>query len=75
MLEEYADILTVEEVCEALRIGENAAYALLAADSSKATATAAAGGSPRKQSVGSSWSAPGWDNVKAPGMTAVIPGV
>ncbi len=29
MLEEYADILTVEEVCEALRIGENAAYALL----------------------------------------------
>ena len=46
-----------------------------AADSSKATATAAAGGSPRKQSVGSSWSAQGWDNVKAPGMTAVIPGV
>ena len=29
LLEEYADILTVEEVCEALRIGENAAYALL----------------------------------------------
>lgn len=29
MLEEYADILTVEEVCEALRIGDNAAYALL----------------------------------------------
>ena len=29
MLEEYADILTVEEVCEALRIGDNVAYALL----------------------------------------------
>ena len=29
MLEEYADILTVEEVCEALRIGDNAAYGLL----------------------------------------------
>lgn len=29
MLEEYADILTVEEVCEVLRIGENAVYTLL----------------------------------------------
>lgn len=29
MLEEYPDILAAEEVCEVLRIGENAAYALL----------------------------------------------
>lgn len=29
MLEEYADILTVEEACEALRIGYNAMYELL----------------------------------------------
>ena len=29
LLEEYADIPTVEEVCEVLRSGENAAYALL----------------------------------------------
>lgn len=29
MLEEYADILTVEETCEALRIGYNAMYELL----------------------------------------------
>lgn len=29
MLEEYSDILTVEEACEVLRIGYNAIYALL----------------------------------------------
>lgn len=29
MLEEYADILTAEEACEALRIGYNAMYDLL----------------------------------------------
>ncbi|MBQ8238963.1 MAG: helix-turn-helix domain-containing protein [Oscillospiraceae bacterium] len=29
MLEEYADILTVEEACEALRVGHNAMYELL----------------------------------------------
>ena len=29
MLEEYADILTVEECCEALRVGYNAIYELL----------------------------------------------
>ena len=29
MLEEYADILTAEEACEALRIGYNAMYGLL----------------------------------------------
>ena len=29
MLEEYADILTAEEACEALRIGYNAMYELL----------------------------------------------
>ena len=29
MLENYAEILTVEEMCEALRIGYNAAYKLL----------------------------------------------
>lgn len=29
MLESYDDILTVEEACEALRVGKNALYALL----------------------------------------------
>lgn len=29
MLDEYADILTTEEACEALRIGYNAMYELL----------------------------------------------
>lgn len=29
MLENYAEILTVEEMCEVLRIGYNAAYKLL----------------------------------------------
>ena len=29
MFSEYPDILTVEEACEALRIGYNAAYELL----------------------------------------------
>ena len=29
MLEEYLDILTVEEACEALRIGNNTIYELL----------------------------------------------
>lgn len=29
MLEEYADVLTTEETCEALRIGYNALYELL----------------------------------------------
>ena len=29
MLEDYSDIMTVDEVCEVLRVGYNAAYALL----------------------------------------------
>ena len=29
MLDSYADVLTVDEACEALRIGYNAAYELL----------------------------------------------
>lgn len=29
MLSDYADVLTVQEACEALRIGTNALYALL----------------------------------------------
>ena len=29
MFEEYPDVLTIEEACEALRIGENAMYELL----------------------------------------------
>lgn len=29
MFEQYPDIMTVEEVCEALRVGYNAAYDLL----------------------------------------------
>lgn len=29
MLEEYADILTTEEACEALRVGYNALYTML----------------------------------------------
>ena len=29
MFEQYSDILTVEEVCEALRMGYNAVYELL----------------------------------------------
>lgn len=29
MFEQYPDILTVEEACEALRVGYNAIYALL----------------------------------------------
>ena len=35
MLEEYPDILTVEEACEALRMGYNAMYDLLTAVSSR----------------------------------------
>ena len=29
MFDEYPDVLTVEEACEALRVGYNALYALL----------------------------------------------
>ena len=29
MLEEYPDVLTVEEACEILRVGDNAIYSLL----------------------------------------------
>lgn len=36
MLEGYDDLLTTEEVCEALKIGKNALYALLADGSLKA---------------------------------------
>lgn len=36
MLEEYADILTVDEACEALRVGYNAMYALLGSGEVKA---------------------------------------
>lgn len=36
MLEGYDDLLTTEEACEALKIGKNALYALLADGSLKA---------------------------------------
>ena len=36
MLEEYDDLLTTDEACEALKIGKNALYALLASGSLKA---------------------------------------
>ncbi len=36
MLEDYADILTVDEACEALRVGYNALYALLNSGALKA---------------------------------------
>ena len=36
MLEEYADILTVDEACEAMRVGYNALYALLGSGELKA---------------------------------------
>lgn len=36
MLEEYADILTVDEACEALRMGYNALYTLLGSGKLKA---------------------------------------
>ena len=36
MLEDYPDILTVEEACEALRVGYNAVYDLLNAGKLKA---------------------------------------
>ena len=36
MFEQYPDILTVEEVCEALRMGYNAVYDLLNEDKLKA---------------------------------------
>ncbi|MEY8230463.1 helix-turn-helix domain-containing protein [Oscillospiraceae bacterium 50-16] len=36
MLEEYADILTVDEACEVLRVGYNALYALLGSGELKA---------------------------------------
>ena len=36
MFEEYPDILTVEEACEALRVGQNAMYRLLSNNKLKA---------------------------------------
>lgn len=36
MLDEYADILTAEEACEALRVGCNAMYQLLSTGKLKA---------------------------------------
>lgn len=36
MLEEYADILTADEACEALRVGYNTLYALLGSGELKA---------------------------------------
>lgn len=35
MLEMYDDLMTVEEACEALKIGKNALYALLASHNLK----------------------------------------
>lgn len=35
MLETYDDLMTVDEACEALKIGKNALYALLAAHTLK----------------------------------------
>ena len=36
MFEDYPDILTVEETCEALRVGQNAMYRLLSSNKLKA---------------------------------------
>lgn len=36
MLEQYDDLLTTDEACEALKIGKNALYELLASGSLKA---------------------------------------
>lgn len=36
MFEDYPDILTVEEACEALRVGQNAMYRLLSSNKLKA---------------------------------------
>ncbi len=36
MLEQYSDVLTVDEACEALRIGHNTIYALLSSGQLKA---------------------------------------
>ena len=36
MFEQYSDIVTVEELCEMLSIGKNAAYSLLASGQLKA---------------------------------------
>ena len=36
MFEDYPDILTVEEACEALRVGQNAMYRLLNSNKLKA---------------------------------------
>lgn len=36
MFNEYSDVVTVEELCEMLSIGKNAAYALLASGQLKA---------------------------------------
>jgi len=36
MFEDYPDILTVEEACEALRVGQNAMYQLLSNNKLKA---------------------------------------
>ena len=36
MFEDYPDILTVEEACEALRVGQNAMYQLLSSNKLKA---------------------------------------
>ena len=36
MFEDYPDILTVEETCEALRVGQNAMYRLLSNNKLKA---------------------------------------
>lgn len=36
MLEEYADILTTDEACEALRVGYNTLYGLLSSGELKA---------------------------------------
>lgn len=36
MFEQYSDIITVEELCEMLSIGKNAAYRLLASGQLKA---------------------------------------
>ena len=44
MFEEYADILTAEEACEALRIGYNAIYELLNSGKLKGYRSGAFGG-------------------------------
>ena len=48
MFEQFDDVLTVAECCDALRMGYNAVYELLNSGSSKHTRTAGSGSSARR---------------------------